>query len=456
MPNAALATFAAVLSSFRGAFTAPTFFRFVVLAVGWLLVADPDGGGCVTGALVAARVAGKRHWAAFHRFFSRAAWNPDVLGRKLFELLDALLAALVVVAIDDTVCRKRGPYVFGASMHIDAVTSTRKRRNLVRGHCWVVLVVVVRVPWSNRQWAIPVLSRLYIGKKEAGSAYRTKSVLAREMLDLFRTWLDPERRLRILLDSGYMNRTVLTGLPFDRVEVIGSLKTNAAFFRPVGPSRRTRKGGRPRKKGRRLPTPAAMHNARRTPWTTVTLPHGTKTRTKQVLSLQVQWYGVLGQHVCHVVLVREDSEKLRVVLCTTADKPVTDLLEDGAQRWPIEVWNRDAKQIFGFADSPAHSRKAVLRTAPWVALLSGIVVVWFHRIYTRDLRLPLPQRPWYTTKQNLSFNDLVRAVQETFRGVDVLRWAGDVAAGCARVFRGQVFAQAGRVHGEVDETSRAA
>ena len=31
-------------------------------------------------------------------------------------------------------------------MHVDAVTSTKKRKNLVRGHCWVELGVVVNVP----------------------------------------------------------------------------------------------------------------------------------------------------------------------------------------------------------------------------------------------------------------------------------------------------------------------
>ena len=44
MPTSALATFAAVLSSFRGHFTAPTFVRFVILAVGWILSCDPSAG----------------------------------------------------------------------------------------------------------------------------------------------------------------------------------------------------------------------------------------------------------------------------------------------------------------------------------------------------------------------------------------------------------------------------
>jgi hypothetical protein len=81
------------------------------------------------------------------------------------------------------------------------------------------------------------------------------------------------------------------------------------------------------------------------------------------------------------------------------------------------------KQIFGFADSPAWSKQAVLRTAPWVALVSGLIVVWFHRIYVKGIQLPIPERPWYLWKTDLSFADLVRAAQETLRGVDALDFA---------------------------------
>jgi hypothetical protein len=79
------------------------------------------------------------------------------------------------LAIDDTLAQKRGPRVWGASMHVEPVTSTKKRKNLVRGHCWVELGVVVNVPWSRRAWFIPLLSRLYRGKKEAGDDYAQRS-----------------------------------------------------------------------------------------------------------------------------------------------------------------------------------------------------------------------------------------------------------------------------------------
>lgn len=440
MSTTALATFAAILSTFRGHFTAPTFVRFILLVVGWLLTCDPSAGCCVTEALVAARVAGQMHWAAFHRFFSRAGWNPDRLGQTLFHLLEPLRSSSwIEVAVDDTVAPKRGSHVFGASMHVDAVTSTKKRKNLVRGHCWVELGVVVNVPWSKRAWFIPLLSRLYRGKKEAGAEYRTKSALGREMFDLFLTWVGPSRKVRLLLDSGYMGRTMLRDLPFERVTVFGTLKTNAALYRPTpagqGRSKRKRRG-RPRKMGTRLPTPATMHREPGRRWTTITFPVSQRERQKEVLSLKAQWYGVLGTRINHVVLMREDSEKLRVVLCTDETLSKESILEQGARRWPIEVWNREVKQFFGFADSPAWSKQAVLRTAPWVTLVSGLLVVWFHRIYTKGMRIPVPERPWYVGKKDLSFADLLRAAQETLRGVDALDFAAAILERDPNVFKG--------------------
>jgi predicted metal-binding membrane protein len=57
--------------------------------------------------------------------------------------------------------------VFGIGTHLDAVRSTRRHRVFCFGHCWVVLTVLVRVPFSRRTWALPVLFRLYRNARSA-------------------------------------------------------------------------------------------------------------------------------------------------------------------------------------------------------------------------------------------------------------------------------------------------
>ncbi len=67
---------------------------------------------------------------------------------------------------------------------------------------------------------------------------------------------------------------------------------------------------------------------------------------------------------------------------------------------------------------------------------SGILVVWFHRIYVKGMEIPVPKRPWYLWKTDLSFADLVRAAQETLRGVNALDFAVAILERDPNVFKG--------------------
>ena len=70
------------------AFTQPSWRNALIVFLGWTQIC---GGHAVTGALVAAGVAGRRHHAAFHRLFSRSTWNTDAVGQLLFRSIVSLL-----------------------------------------------------------------------------------------------------------------------------------------------------------------------------------------------------------------------------------------------------------------------------------------------------------------------------------------------------------------------------
>jgi len=94
---------------------------------------------------------------------------------------------------------------------------------------------------------------------------------------------------------------------------------------------------------------------------------------------------------------------------TSHAAPATDILTWYAWRWSVEVTFHDAKQHLGFEDPQGWSRKAVERTAPVAMLLYSLIVLWFvdkgHRHY-RPLVLP-----WYTTKENASFRDMLTTLR---------------------------------------------
>jgi hypothetical protein len=132
----------------RPALTRPGFDNFVILLCGWVLTM---GQHAVT------RVSGRRHHEAVHRFFSRGAWDPDSLGFWLWLKLERLPDGAIAVVLDDTLASKKGPHIFGIGSHLDPVRSTKLFRVFRFGRCWVMLAVLVRVPFSRRPWALPIL-----------------------------------------------------------------------------------------------------------------------------------------------------------------------------------------------------------------------------------------------------------------------------------------------------------
>jgi hypothetical protein len=422
MPSSALRSLRALWEeTFGPCLTSPGLANFIVIASGWLLT---QGTHAVTEALVMTDVAARCHHEAFHRFFSRGTWSPDLLGRWLFwRIRDALCDAGVVrVVVDDTLATKKGPHVFGIGCHLDAVRSTKKQKVFAFGHCWVTLAVLVRVPFSTRTWALPVLFRLYRTKKECerrGVPHRKKTDLAREMLDLFCSWVT-DRRIELAADSAYCNDTITCDLPA-HVVLFGAMRPDAVLTEPPEVTR-SAKGGRPRKRGQLLRKPEQLARDGRTPWkTTEAILYGRRT-TVRFKTFCAQWYRATGTRLLRVVVVATDSGSMpyRVFFSFDATLDARTILESYAGRWGIEVFFREAKQLLGFADSRARKETAVLRVAPLVGLLYSTLVLWFAEGVHRTTIAAPPVRPWYPHKQGLCFADVLRAARRALDGAEVL------------------------------------
>ncbi len=414
-------TLLATVEVLQPAFTRPGFRNAWVVFAGWVLTA---GAHAVTQALVVTDVARRLHHERFHRFFSRGTWRADAVGRRLVGLLVARLAPTgrLCLALDDTLAPKKGPAVFGLGCHLDAVRSTKRCRVFCFGHVWVIVAVVVRVPFAARRWAFPVLFRLYRTHRECqrtGARYRKKTELGRELVDLVASWV-PARPLDVVADAAYCNATLTRGLPA-RVTVIGALRPDAVLT--ARPTAAARPGpGRPRTRGPRLPKPAQVFDDLRWPWTTCELPLYRRPTRVHYKTLAAQWYRGAGARPGRVVVVRVDGGaiRLRTFFCTDAARPASDLLLAYAGRWAIEVCFKDLKQQLGFADSSARKQAAVERTAPFVGYVYVVLVLWFtDGIWQTPLAAP-PIRPWYTHKRHASFADVLRAAQRVLGPVDVL------------------------------------
>ena len=417
-------SFVALLQQLAPVFTAPTFQTFLEVVTGWLL---SHRHRYVTEVIFAGGNVDNGHWCRFHRFFSLAAWDLDVLCLHLAKLVVRVLAlgATLSWAVDDTLCRKRGLTLYGARMHHDPLISSRAKPLVSWGHDWVVLCLIVTGPfWApSKVFALPLAMRLYRnrqgltkGKKDKAKAakakrdpnHRTRPELAVELISLVARWF-PHDDLLVTGDSAYGGKSVLSHLPTN-VHLISHVHPKGALYAPPPPPSGTRKGA-PRKKGQRLPGMAAWAADASKPWTELTFDQFGLHATLQVKTQQALYYKAGGQRLLTIVLTRDLHGKRpdHLFYCTNLAWDARQILSAYANRWAIECTFENCKQFLGLEDPANRLPRAVQRTAPMALLLYSLVMVWYHLAGHRHLRFP--HRPWYTRKQEPSFADLLSTLR---------------------------------------------
>ena len=325
---------------------------------------------------------------------------------------------MIEVVVDDTLTKKSGPKIFGLGTHVDPVMSTLHYKVLAFGHVWVVVSVVVMVPFSRRPWALPVLFRLYRSKADCArrrARHRTKTQLAHEMLTVLLGWVG-QRRIRVALDNAYSNGPVLRGMT-EKMTFVGALRPDAALYAiPVYPGHGPR-----RLYGDKLPNPKQILTDRRYPWHTCEVVLYGRKKIIHYKTVDALWRRVARRQIVRAVCVRSPGDaKIRAFFSTDPTMSVPEILATYAKRWSTEVCFRDLKQELGFADSQARTRKAVERTAPFVGYCYTTLVLWFAAgAWESPLAKP-PLRPWYPHKQQLCFADIVRCARRALDHFDVL------------------------------------
>lgn len=395
--------------------TCPSFDNAMTLLAGWVFAPRRT----VTGMIAAAGAIGQKHHSAFHRLFSSARWSLDRAGLVVFDLMLPWLGDTVLLAGDDTLARKRGLKMFGVGMHHDPLLSSRGKAITNWGHSWVVLGVIIRFPlWPERAFCLPILFRLYLNKKSATRdrrAYRTRPELLVEMLTLL-CQAHKTRRFHLIADSAYGGQSVLNHLPVN-CDLTSRLLMDARLFGPP-PARVPGRNGRPRKRGPQLPTPAAMLQDRAA--RVALMIYGRQDRVRMCDAVGSVY--ATPNRLLRIVAVEPlvGGRTKQAFYSTCHEATAVEVLTWYAWRWAIEVAFHDSKQSLGFEEPQGWTRRAVQRTAPVAMLLYSLIVLWFVQEGHRSYR-PL-NRPWYTTKAEPSFADMLGTVRRCSLREQVLSW----------------------------------
>jgi hypothetical protein len=206
-----------VLSMFRPTFSTPTYHRFLVLALAAVLT---TGRRTVTNLLRPVRAQAPGHVSSYHRVFSRRRWSAWALARALitFRLDHVVPPGPVLLAGDDPVTEHPGPQVLGKGRHRDGVRSSHSYTAYGWGHTWVVVSVLIKLPFASRPWALPVLVALYRPpewNRVHGTRHKTPAHMARRLLARLMRWF-PERHVIFGGDSGLWHerdRALLSARP---------------------------------------------------------------------------------------------------------------------------------------------------------------------------------------------------------------------------------------------------
>ena len=441
--------FQALLLAFQGNFTQPSFALFGALMTGWVLSARHR---YITELIYASDRVGKGHWSCFHRFFSKHVWSLDSVCLTLATLLIDAFAptGIIALAVDDTLCRKRGLNLYGAGMHHDPLITSKAVKLVSWGHDWVVLTLIICCPFwaSTKVFSLPIAFRLYRnrqgnnkGKKKKNEEqetrsrppkskgrktsktkkrptvptsktpaepHRTRPELGLELIQLVANAF-PNRTFVVVSDSLYGGQSVLSHLPAN-VHLISRVHPGGALYEPAPVETGSGKRGRKRRKGERL---SSMQDwaADSTRWTNYQFDQYGLHAQLSIKTRQGLYYKAGKDRLLTFVLVRDNSGKrpLTIFYCTLLDWTVRQILSAYANRWSIEVAFENGKQLLGFSDPANRLPKAVKRTAPLAMILVSLITLWFHRDGYRHVKFPF--RPWYRRKKEPSFGDMLSTLR---------------------------------------------
>lgn len=388
-----------VLEGVRSVFTAPTFTTFTSLVTGLL---GATGSRTVTGMWSAAGLAGRSHHARAHRFFSHARWDLDSLGLLLARLAVARFAphGAVTVVVDDTLFHRYGSKTHGVFWQHDG--SAKGRDGIGRGNCFVVVGLIVTVPFLTRAICLPVLFRLHIPKSGV-----SKPDAARALVGLLARAF-PDRTIHVVADAAYRG-PAWRELP-STVTFTTRLPANAVLYAlPPAP---TGKRGHPAWKGQKLGTCAEL--AATATWSRMSVTCYGTTQTVSVATITCLWWGSLHRTPVTVVLIKEtgSTRPYDIALVSTDTTASNETITARyADRWSVEQTIKDSKILLGAGDAANRLRRAVERTVPFAMLGLTILVLWYHQhgAAEADLAAARARAPWNRKKTHVSVDDMLIA-----------------------------------------------
>jgi DDE superfamily endonuclease len=427
---------------FQPLFTKPTWEHAKVLMLGALLA---RGKRTVTACLRVVGLQDEKHFQNYHRVLNRAQWNSLQASKIIFGLIVMSLPAAgpVVIGGDDTIERRRARKIKGVGCYRDPVASSHKRLVKCFGLKWLSLMMLVRLPWSSRVWALPFLTVLCRAKQEgqrpkiwrpgrrkvrknprgeAKARAQKEAALAlhkatprqhKSAIDLLMTlirivhrWL-PERLIVLVVDGGYAAaKLALVCSGTANLALVFRMRDDVMIYDKPGPPRAGKSGPKPIKGARRL-SPAKRAAHPETVWEEIEV-NWYGGRKKKMLSYaetalwKTEWEASVE---IRYLIARDPDGKLPdgFFATTKLDATPKAILEWVVMRWSMEVTFEEAREHLGIETQRQWSELAIARSTPCLLGLFSLITLFVQRLHS-DGKVPVQTAAWYK-KMEATFSD---------------------------------------------------
>jgi len=384
-----------------------------LLVIGTLLT---NGRRVVSAAL---RTMGLQHettYNQYHHVLSRAVWSSLAMAHTLLHLLVGVFFqanAPVVFGIDETIERRWGSKIKARGIYRDAVRSSGSHFVKTSGLRWISVMLLTRISWSDRVWALPVITALSPSTRFYEQRQRQpKTLLARalQVVKLLKRWL-PEHDLVGVGDGSYAAIDFLHGCQKLGVTFITRLRLDAALYDPAPPYSGT---GRPRKKGARQPNLDSRLHDSNTVWQSVQVAwYDGQQRIMDIATGSAVWFHY-GKPAVPIrwVLVRDPAGTYDPIalLCTDDQRDASWMVACFVCRWQLEVTFEESRRHLGLETQRQWSDQAIARTTPVLLGSFSWVVLVAEQLERLGQPVTARQSAWYA-KPRPTFSDALAVVR---------------------------------------------
>jgi hypothetical protein len=340
----------AVLAPFAGLFSPSVWGYAQVLVAGALLCQGPRTVAAVLRVMGLSR---EPRFERYHRVLSRARWSGLQAAKILLGLLIRLLPArwVPLVAVDDTVERRGGKRIKAKGCYRDAVRSTRNHVVKCFGLKWVSLMLLVRLPWCSRPWALPFLTVLAPSERANQAAkkrHKTTIDWTCQVVKVVSRWL--QRPWVLLGDGAFACLRLAWTCVQQQVVLISRLRLDAQLYEFPPPPVPGRRGPKPRK-GARLPTlQSRVAQAQQSGEEMELYWYGGETRRVRLLSGVALWYrrGQQPLPIRWVLVVNTAGDpEPTAFFCTCPACEPQLIVTAFVLRWNVEVTFEESRRHLG-------------------------------------------------------------------------------------------------------------